>query len=91
MLVEQLLVRDVAIERQTLVTSPTTERARLSVIPSSFDLTAFDEMFRTANSRLQRWTTRPALVVIAAVMAYRVPADEYPAAGQPLNRGSPRR
>ena len=27
-----------------------------------------DEMFRTANARLQRWTTRPSLVVLASVM-----------------------
>ena len=73
------------VERQTLVTSPTAERARLSVIPSSFDLAAFDEMFRTANARLQRWTTRPALVVIASVMSYRVPADEYTATGERMS------
>ena len=73
------------VERQTLVSSPTVERARLSVIPSSFDLAAFDEMFRTANARLQRWTTRPALVVLASVMSYRMPADEYTATSEQMS------
>ena len=73
------------VERQTLVTGPTTERARFSVIPASFDLVAFNEMFRTANARLQRWTTRPALVVIASVMSYRVPADEYTATDERMS------
>ena len=73
------------VERQTLISSPTVERARLSVIPSSFDLVAFDEMFRTANSRLQRWTTRPALVVLASVMSYRMPADEYTATSEQMS------
>ena len=41
----------------------------MSVIPASFDLTAFDEMFRFENARLQRWTSRPALVVVASTMA----------------------
>ena len=42
---------------------------RMSVIPAKFDLTAFDEMFRFENARLQRWTSRPALVVVASTMA----------------------
>jgi hypothetical protein len=55
------------------------------VIPASFDLVAFDEMFRTANARLQRWTTRPVLVVLASVMSYRMPADEYLATSQQMS------
>ena len=58
------------VERQTNVTGPTAERTRVSLIPSTFDLSAFDEMFRTSNSRLQRWTTRPSLVVVGTVMKY---------------------
>ena len=73
------------VERQTLVSSPTVARARLSVIPATFDLVAFDEMFRTANARLQRWTTRPALVVLASVMSYRMPADEYTATTEQMS------
>jgi hypothetical protein len=59
------------VERRTTVTVPTGEPTRLSLIPASFDLPAFDEMFRTANARLQRWTTRPSLVVLATVMSLR--------------------
>jgi hypothetical protein len=72
------------VERETRVTGPGAERARLSMIPASFDLTAFDEMFRTQNSRLQRWTSRPALVVLASVMEYRNSADTYEATGEQL-------
>src|SRR5688500_1130206 len=53
------------VERQTTVVNPSQGRARLSLIPASFDLTAFDEMFRTSNARLVRWTSRPSLVVFA--------------------------
>jgi hypothetical protein len=63
------------VERETVLT-PSTERARLSVIPTAFDLAAFDEMFRSINSRLQRWTSRPTLVVLASTMDFRSTADE---------------
>jgi hypothetical protein len=59
------------VERQTIVYGPTGERTRLSLIPATFDLGAFDEMFRTSNERLTRWTSRPSLVVIGTVMIYR--------------------
>jgi hypothetical protein len=59
------------VERHTVVSAPTAARARVSLIPASFDLQAFDQMFRTANARLQRWTTQPALVVVASVMSFR--------------------
>jgi hypothetical protein len=72
------------VERRTSVNGPTSGRARLSLIPSSFDLRAFDEMFRTANGRLQRWTSRPSLVVIATVMAYRNPDDQYMTTGEQM-------
>ena len=70
------------VERRTTVTGPTNTPARLSLVPTSFDLHAFDEMFRTANARLQRWTTRPTLVVLASVMNYRGDADEYAATAE---------
>jgi hypothetical protein len=58
---------------------------RMSLIPTSFDLGAFDEMFRTSNARLQRWTSRPSLVVLATVMTYRNNAnDTYEATGEQL-------
>jgi hypothetical protein len=72
------------VERRTRIAGPTTERARLSLIPASFDLRAYDEMFRASNSRLQRWTTQPALVLLASVMTYRGVAEEYPASAEQL-------
>lgn len=57
------------VERETAVTGPGAEPARVSLIPSSFDLDSFDQMFRPGGS-LQRWTSRPALVVLAPVMTY---------------------
>ena len=74
------------VERETAMAAPTNDRARVSLIPSSFDLAAFDEMFRTTNSRLQRWTSRPSLVVLAAVMSYRSGSgNEYQAEAEQLS------
>jgi len=73
------------VERRTRVSRPESGRARVSLVPASFDLRAFDEMFRTANARLQRWTTRPSLVVIASVMSYRGQADEYVATSEQMS------
>ena len=56
--------------RETTLSGPTPDVTRLTLIPSSFDLTAFDEMFRSTNARLQRWTTRPKLIVLGTVMSY---------------------
>lgn len=63
------------VSRETTV-SVSADRLRLSLIPSSFDLAAFDEMFRFEHERLQRWTSRPALVVIATTMGFRSTADD---------------
>jgi Matrixin len=72
------------VERSTRMTA-NGSRARVSMIPASFDLRAFDEMFRTSNAQLQRWTSRPALVVLAAVMDYRNTSDQiYTATGEQL-------
>jgi hypothetical protein len=46
-----------------------------TLIPSSFDLDAFDEMFR-GTGQLQRWTSAPALVVLGSVMQYHGTADD---------------
>jgi hypothetical protein len=73
------------VERRTTVNGPTLGRPRLSLIPNTFDLRAFDEMFRTANGRLQRWTSRPSLVVIATVMSYRNPDDQYMTTGEQMS------
>lgn len=73
------------VERSTRM-SANGSRARVSMIPSTFDLRAFDEMFRTSNAQLQRWTSRPALVILAAVMEYRNTSDEtYSATGEQLS------
>ena len=73
------------VERRTMVTGPSTAPARLSLMPASFDVRAFDEMFRTANSRLQRWMTRPSLVVLGTVMNYRGPAEEFTATSESMS------
>ena len=73
------------VERRTMVTGPSSVPSRLSLMPASFDLHAFDEMFRTANSRLQRWTTRPSLVVLGTVMNYRGPAEEFNATSEQMS------
>lgn len=56
------------VERHTMVT-PSVEPARESLIPASFDLVAFDQMFR-GDHGLQRWITAPSLVVLTTVMTY---------------------
>jgi len=56
------------VPRETTI-RPSADPMRLSVIPSGFDLVSFNEMFRGENARLQRWTTRPSLVIIASTMA----------------------
>jgi hypothetical protein len=73
------------VERHTTITGPTADRAKVSLIPDGFDLAAFDEMFRTSNSRLQRWTTRPGIVIVASVMKYTAnETDHYQATGEQL-------
>ena len=67
------------VDRETSVAAPG-NRARLSLIPSSFDLEAFDQMYRTSHGQLQRWTTQPRLVLVATVLNYRgANGDEYAA------------
>lgn len=48
---------------------------QLSLIPEQFDLQSFDEICRTANGRLQRWTRKPALVVLTSVMIFNGPSE----------------
>jgi hypothetical protein len=74
------------VDRETALAGPAAERVRLSLIPVAFDLEAFDEMFRTANTRLQRWVAPPSLVVLGSVMAYQNgTSDEYEATGEQLS------
>ena len=73
------------VERQTSVVGPGSEPARVSLIPSTFDVTAFEQMFRPSGA-LQRWTMRPSLVVLGNVMTYQVSArDEYSATSTRLS------
>ena len=71
------------VERHTTVTGPTSDRTKVALIPATFDLQAFDEMFRTSNKRLQRWTTRPSVVVLGTVMKYvNGNTEQYEATGE---------
>jgi hypothetical protein len=73
------------VERRTTVRASGPDRVRLSLIPASFDLAAFDEMFRTGESGLQRWTTTPRLVIVASVMNYSAAvSSEFPATAEQL-------
>jgi hypothetical protein len=58
------------VERRTTVTALPAETMRETLIPLAFDLTAFNQMFRGSNDRLQRWTAAPSLVVVTSVMNY---------------------
>ncbi|PWT81228.1 MAG: hypothetical protein C5B57_10895 [Blastocatellia bacterium] len=75
---------DAVVERETSVNAPGGD-VRLSLIPSVFDLTAFDQLARSTNERLQRWTTQPSLVVIASVMQFLDGIEDgYPAGDQKM-------
>lgn len=66
------------VERRRNVAIPS-DSAKETLIPSAFDLEAFDEMFR-GTGRLQRWTSAPALVVLGSVMRYEgIGSDDYQA------------
>ena len=67
------------VTRQTTVAIPASD-ARLDLIPSSFDLVAFDQMFRGATStgRLIKWLAAPALVVQRTGLLWaNSPTDRY--------------
>lgn len=76
-----------AVERHTTVTGPSAERARITIIPASFNLDAFNEMFRASSGGgLRRWTARPSLVVVASVMKYTAgDNDQYQATAEQLS------
>jgi hypothetical protein len=58
------------VDRRTDVRVPTSGVVRFGLIPASFDLPAFNEMFRGSHDRLQRWTSAPSLVVLTTVMKF---------------------
>jgi hypothetical protein len=79
-------VRGASIVDRTMTLTAATDRMRISVIPSSFDMVAFDQMFRSANGGLQRWTSRPALVVVASTMALTsTTAEAYQASAEQMS------
>ena len=67
------------VTRQTTLAIPASE-ARLDLIASSFDMAAFDQMFRGATSagRLIKWTAAPVLVVQRTALLWaNSPDDRY--------------
>jgi len=80
-----VLSSNAIVERRTTLPAGGEGRVSLSLIPASFDLEAFDQIARTANSRLQRWTTPPRLVVVASVMNFRSSSEEtFPATSEQM-------
>jgi hypothetical protein len=74
------------VERHTMFVNPSAVPLRVSLIPATFDLGAFDQMFRGAG-QLQRWTSAPSLVVLTTVMTYELgfgELNEYHATSEQL-------
>lgn len=75
------------VERHTTIMAPVIDPFLVSLIPTSFDLSAFDQMFRSGGAELERWTTAPSLVVLTTVMNYEEgfgSSDEYHATSEQL-------
>lgn len=67
------------VTRETGIAAPASG-LRLSLIPSTFDLTSFDQMFRHSSSGLTRWTSAPGLVIERRVLQFTdVNASTYQA------------
>jgi hypothetical protein len=72
------------VERRRSVAIPA-DAAKETLIPSAFDLEAFDEMFR-GTGQLQRWMSPPALVVLGSIMQYHtIGSEEYQATSEQLS------
>jgi hypothetical protein len=70
------------VERRTGVSVPGSH-ARISLIPASFDLAAFDQMVRA--TALARWVAAPELVVVANTLTFSSSVDaEFAAAAELL-------
>jgi len=79
---------DAVVERHTLLNVKAGDAAKITLIPASFDLAAYDEMMRTTNSRLQRWTTQPSLVLIGTVMQFTAGySEQYTATAENITDG----
>jgi hypothetical protein len=69
------------VERSTHLRAPGPE-ARLTLMPSTLDLAAFNQMFRSSG-QLQRWTSAPRIVVQSRVLQFTNVTDlEYVATSQ---------
>lgn len=75
------------VDRQTSIEAPGAN-LRLSLIPSSFDLPAFDQMFRHSSSGLTRWRTPPGITIERRVLQFTdVGALTYQALDESLTQG----
>jgi len=73
------------VERQTGMRVPGPE-ALVTLIPTAFDLAAFDQMCRAGAGPLRRWDTAPKLVVIDAVLQFTSVTDSaYTATAERLS------
>ena len=73
------------VERQTGMQAPGPE-ALVTLIPTVFDLAAFDQMCRAGAGPLRRWDTAPKLVVIDAVLQFTSVTDSaYTATAERLS------
>ena len=76
-------LRDVTVTSSAIVTRTTTLRvpgpaATLTLIPSSLDLAAFNQMFRGSGGELHRWVSAPNLVIERRVLRFTsVGAPDY--------------
>ncbi len=67
------------ITRETRVLAPG-PHASLALMPASLDLAAFDQLFRSSNATLHRWTTVPSVIVCDRVLRFTSVSDvEYAA------------
>lgn len=72
------------VERVTHLRAPGPD-ATLTLLPSTLDLRAFDEMFRSSG-QLQRWTVAPRLIVQTRVLQFTNVTDmEYVATSQVMS------
>jgi len=64
----EMLIAPTIVERHTTAVASANPVVQ-TLIPSDFDLAAFDQMFR-GGGRIERWTTPPPLIVLTTVMNY---------------------
>jgi len=82
----EVLTAPSIVERHTVVAAASADPVREAVIPTDFDLEAFDQMFR-GSGRIERWTNAPPLVVLTTVMNYETSFSDgqnYHATSEPL-------